>query len=204
MSYNACYGKCSVAIKSVCPQASHKLRMEGGFFRTCFTTQKLGNRTGSLCVHTSFNVSSLAVLHVRVGGTFSLTLISGSSLKLTFNFHFLDFWPHGPPRAGITSQVHPSGCYGGGRGPRGDTPAAGSSPLWESSPLSEPSPSVGPPWAPASPQPLITPRHTVHLSSSWPERHLGAGRCLVHHQEVISGCTGDCWCPEQAEVFQVW
>lgn len=116
----------------------------------------------------------------------------------------LDFWPHGPPRAGITSQVHPSGCYGGGRGPRGDTPAAGSSPLWESSPLSEPSPSVGPPWAPASPQPLITPRHTVHLSSSWPERHLGAGRCLVHHQEVISGCTGDCWCPEQAEVFQVW
>lgn len=95
MSYNACYGKCSVAIKSVCPQASHKLLMEGGFFRTCFTTQKLGNRTGSLCVHTSFNVSSLAVLHVRVGGTFSLTLISGSSLKLTFNFHFLDFWPHG-------------------------------------------------------------------------------------------------------------
>ena len=95
MSYNACYGKCSVAIKPVCPQASHKLLTEGGFFCTRFTTQKLGNKTGSLCVHASFNISSPAILHVRFRGIFPLTLISGSSLKLTFNFHFLNFWPHG-------------------------------------------------------------------------------------------------------------
>ena len=115
----------------------------------------------------------------------------------------LDFWPHGPPRAGITSQVHlaggPLAAMEEEEGPEEAPQLLGARVHERAPPISEPSPSVSPPWALASPQPLITPRCAVHLSSScWPEKRLGAGRCLAHHQEVISGCTGDCCCREQA------
>ena len=74
------YEKWLVAIKSVCPKASqttHGRRLVPHLLHSSETC----NRIGSQCVHTSFNICSPTILHVRFGGIFPLTRIFGSSLK---------------------------------------------------------------------------------------------------------------------------
>lgn len=77
----------------------------------------------------------------------------------------LDFWPHGPPRAGITSQVHPAGgplsAMEEEEGPEETPQLLGARPC-ERAPRSL---SPAPLWVPRGPLPLPSPS-SLHVTLS--------------------------------------